>query len=66
MANNKSKQYPKDSRHKEKQMKISRNIGASPYQVNSQMLSADRLMQQNSFRIETENFFKVEPFLHFF
>ena len=30
------------------------------------MLSADRLMQQNSFRIDAENFFNVEPFLHFF
>ena len=47
-------------------MKVSRNIGASPYQVNPQVLSADRLMQQNSFRIEADNFFKVEPFLHFF
>lgn len=40
-------------------MKVSRNMAASPYQVNPHMLSADRLMQQNSFRIETQNFFKV-------
>jgi hypothetical protein len=46
-------------------MKNSKNL-ASPYQMNPQMLSADRLLQQNSFRIETENFFKGEPFLHFF
>lgn len=30
------------------------------------MLSAERLLQQNSFRIEMDNYFKGEPFLHFF
>lgn len=47
-------------------MKTSKNFTASPYKVNPQMLSADRIMQQNSFRIEMQNFFKGEPFLHFF
>lgn len=36
------------------------------YHAGSPLLSADRLLQQNSFRIETKNFFEVEPFLHFF
>ena len=34
--------------------------------MNPQMLSADRILQQNSFRIEMENYFRGEPFLHFF
>lgn len=53
MTYNKSKNYPKQSRNKEKQLKASRNFGANSYHpVNAQMLSADRLMQQNSFRID--------------
>jgi hypothetical protein len=47
-------------------MKVSNNLQASTYQANPQLLSADRILQQNSFRIEMDNYFRVEPFLHFF
>lgn len=36
------------------------------YNIGTPVLSADRLLQQNSFRIEMKNFFEVPPFLHFF
>ena len=48
-----------------KNMQASKAIG-SPYQLNPQLLSADRILHQNSFRIEMQNYFKAEPFLHFF
>ena len=69
--NNPSRAYPKDNRPKEKAMKVSKNMQASKaigsaYQMNPQLLSADRILHQNSFRIEGENYFKGEPFLHFF
>lgn len=70
--NNVSKDYaPKVSRGKEKLMKASNKLQgskavSSPYQLNPQLLSADRILHQNSFRIEGENYFKCEPFLHFF
>lgn len=63
---NKSRNYPKESRTKDKAIKGSRQVAASPYQVNPQQLSADRLLQQTSFRIQVDNFFKGDPFLHFF
>ena len=68
---NQSRAYPKETKPREKAMKGSKNMQASkaigsPYQLNPQLLSADRILHQNSFRIEGDNYFKVEPFLHFF
>jgi hypothetical protein len=36
------------------------------YIVNPPLLSADRLLSQAAFKIECENYFEAEPFLHFF
>ena len=68
---NQSRGYQKEVRPKQKPMKVSKNMQASkginsPYQLNPQMLSADRILHQNSFRIQMQNYFKTQPFLHFF
>lgn len=36
------------------------------FNVNPPPLSADRILQQSSFRIDHPNFFQTQPFLHFF
>ena len=36
------------------------------YITNPPPLSADRLLNQAAFRINQENYFECEPFLHFF
>ena len=64
--NNKSKAYVKEQRGREKPMKASRTIPANPYQGNPAPGSADRSYHQNFFRVDMANYFKVEPFLHFF
>lgn len=66
---NKSKEVKKSA--KEEYIKHNRSPvkGISKYsdaQINPPPLSADRLLQQNSFRIEIKNYFEGEPFLHFF
>lgn len=47
----------KESRKKENKYKLN--------QVNPPPLSADRILQQGSFRIDVGNFFVKNPFLHF-
>ena len=56
LSYNQSRGYPKEARDKGKPMKASKNMQGSkamgsPYQLNPQLLSADRILHQNSFRI---------------
>jgi hypothetical protein len=53
----------KESNFKDKGLKPPQNVAFSNV---SPILSADRLLQQNSFRIDAKNFFESAPFLHFF